>query len=77
MVRTRKRGEIKMSYITLVLKIEEDDIKDHLSNYYDDDELEKINIKSEASDVVNAVLQNYFSEFMVIDENTIILTNDD
>ena len=66
-----------MSYITLVLKIEEDDIKDHLSNYYDDDELEKINIKSEASDVVNAVLQNYFSEFMVIDENTIILTNDD
>lgn len=72
-----KRGKIKMSYITLVLKIEEDDIKDYLSNYYDDDELEKINIKLEASDVVNAVLQDHFSDFMVIDENTMILTKDD
>lgn len=62
-----------MSYITLTVKVEEDDIKEYLSHYYSEEEIEEINIKNEAVEVVNGILSNELSDFAVIDENTLII----
>ena len=60
-------------YVTLMLKISKDDIMNFLLNFYSPEEIENMNIEREASEAVSGVLQNEFSDFFVIDKDTVIV----
>ena len=60
-------------YITLTLKISKEDIKEFLLNFYDEEQVENMNMEREASEAVSGVLQNEFSDFFVVDRDTVIV----
>ena len=60
-------------YIKMTVKLSEEDLKEYLSSYLTEEELENTNLKDEAIEAVNGILQDYFSDFMVYDENCIVI----
>lgn len=56
-------------YVKMTVKIAKEDLKDYLLEYLTEEEIENTNLQNEATDIVNGILQDYFSDFMVYDEN--------
>ena len=56
-------------YVKMTVKISKEDLKDYLLDYLTEEEIENTNLQNEATDIVNGILQDYFSDFMVYDEN--------
>ena len=59
-------------YVKMTVKISKEDLKDYLLEYLTEEEIENTNLQSEATDVINGILQDYFSDFQVYDENCIV-----
>lgn len=72
---TKNRKEIKMSekYYTVTVKLNEDDLKEYLSNFYDEEDIEDMNLQDEATEAIKGVLSNEFSDFYCIDKNTLVV----
>ena len=60
-------------YVKMTVKIAKEDLKDYLLEYLTEEEIENTNLQNEATDIVNGILQDYFSDFMVYDENCIVI----
>ena len=58
-------------YYEVKVKISEDDLKDFLSNHFDDEEIEEMNLDDEIVECVNGILEDHFSDFYVLGKNTI------
>lgn len=52
-------------YYTVTAKVSEDDLKEYLRNYYDEEEIEASNLQDEATQIVRDVLSNEFSVFNI------------
>ena len=61
------------NYCTMILKVSKDDIKSFLSNFYSDEDLENMDIENEATETVNGVLSDHFSDYYVLDKNTVVI----
>ena len=59
-------------YVKMTVKISKEDLKGYLLEYLTEEEIENTNLQSEATDVINGILQDYFSDFQVYDENCIV-----
>ena len=59
-------------YVKMIVKISKEDLKEYLSSYLTEEEIENTNLKDEAIEVVNGILQDYFSDFQVYDENCMV-----
>lgn len=59
-------------YVKMTVKISKEDLKDYLLEYLTEEEIENTNLQSEATDAINGILQDYFSDFQVYDENCIV-----
>lgn len=64
-------------YVEMEVRISEEDIREHLSNYLTEEEIENTDLQSEATEVVDSILQEYFSDFTVTDNNSIVYNSDD
>lgn len=65
-------------YYEVKVKISEDDLKDFLSNYCDEESIEEMNLDDEIVECVRGVLEDHFSDFYVLGKNTIFFeVNDD
>ena len=64
-------------YIKMTVKISKEDFKKYLSSYLTKEELEITNLKDEAIEAVNGILQEHFSDFQVYNENSVIYDSDD
>ena len=60
-------------YVKMTVKIAKEDLKGYLLEYLTEEEIENTNLQNEATDIVNGILQDYFSDFMVYDENCIVI----
>lgn len=60
-------------YCTMMVKVHKDDVRNYLTNFYDNEDIEDMNMQDEATECVNEILQNHFSDFCVIGKNTIII----
>ena len=56
-------------YVKMTIKISKEDLKGYLLEYLTEEEIENTNLQSEATDVINGILQDYFSDFQVYNEN--------
>ena len=59
-------------YYTMMLRINKEDIKDFLCNFYDEEEVKQMKIEDQATECINGILQEHFSDFFVIDNETLI-----
>ena len=59
-------------YVKMTVKISKEDLKEYLLEYLTEEEIENTNLQSEAIDAINGILQDYFSDFQVYDENCIV-----
>ena len=59
-------------YVKMTVKISKEDLEEYLSSYLTEEEIENTNLKDEAIEVVNGILQDYFSDFQVYDENCMV-----
>lgn len=64
-------------YIKMTVKLSKEDFKEYLSNYLTEEELEITNLKDEAVEAVNGILQEHFSDFQVYNENSVVCDLDD
>jgi len=60
--------------VKAIVEISRDDLKEHLLEYYEPEEIENMDLDNEITEVLNAVLSNYFSDFMVYNKGSIVLT---
>ena len=62
-------------YIELTLKVHPDSIKEYLMDNIglDEEDVESRNINNEAQEVVDGILGDFFSDYYVIGEDTIVL----
>lgn len=61
------------NYCTMLLKISKDDIKSFLSNFYSDEDLDNMDAEDEATETVSGILSDHFSDYYVLDKNTIVV----
>ena len=55
-------------YVKMKVKIAKEDLKGYLLEYLTEEEIKNTNLQNEATDIVNGILQDYFSDFIVYDE---------
>ena len=60
-------------YYTVTVKLNEDDLKQWLQNFYDEEDIEDMNLQDEATEAIKGVLSNEFSDFYCIDKNTLVV----
>ena len=63
-------------YYTCLVKLNKDDLKEWLTNYYDEEEVENMSeyeLQSQATQAIDGILQDHFSDFVVIDKDTVVL----
>lgn len=60
-------------YATLTVKVSKEDIKSFLSNFYDEEDLEDMDVEDKAVDCVEGILSDHFSDYYVFDKNCIVL----
>lgn len=60
-------------YYECVVKVHEDDLKEYLSEFCDEEQIKNMDLENEISEILNGILQNDFSDFFVIGKNDIYL----
>ena len=55
-------------YVKMKVNIAKEDLKGYLLEYLTEEEIKNTNLQNEATDIVNGILQDYFSDFIVYDE---------
>lgn len=60
-------------YYTVTVKVSENDLKEYLKSYYDEEEIEDLDLQDEATEVIKEVLGNEFSDYFCIDERTLVV----
>ena len=63
-------------YYSCLVKISEEDVKEFLTQFYDEDEVEdmtEFKLQNEATEAVQAILGDHFSDYYVIDDNTLVV----
>lgn len=63
-------------YYKCMVKISEDDLKEYLSNYYNEEEISEMtpyDLQNETTDIVSSIVGDFFSDYQVIDENTLVV----
>lgn len=64
------------NYLTCVVKISEESLKEHLCDYLDESEVENMStyeLQAQATQAVEGVLGDFFSDYWVIDEDSIVI----
>lgn len=67
-------------YFKCTVKISEEDLKEYLSNYYNSEEIEDMTsyeFQNEITDIVSGIVGDYFTDYMVYDENSVIGMDED
>lgn len=59
-------------YYTVTVKLSEDSLKEYLLNYYDEEDIENMDLQNEATEAINGILSNEFSDYFCIDKNTLV-----
>lgn len=59
-------------YVKMTVKISKEDLKEYLSSYLSEEEIENTNLRYEAVEAINGILQDHFSDFQVYDENCVV-----
>ena len=60
-------------YYTVTVKLGEDDLKEWLQNFYDEEDIEYVNLQDEATEAIRGVLSNEFSDFYCLDKDSIAI----
>lgn len=60
------------NYCTYIVKIAKEDIAEFLTNFYDKEEIENMDLQEQGYESLNGILQDQFSDFMVIDKDTVV-----
>ena len=60
-------------YYTVTVKLNEDDLKQWLQNFYDEEDIENMDLQDEATEAIRGVLGNEFSDFFCIDSRTLVV----
>lgn len=60
-------------YYTMTVKVSKEDIVDYLLNFYDEEDLTFKDLESEATQAVEGILSDHFSDYYVIDKHTICI----
>lgn len=60
-------------YYTITVKLNEDDLKQWLQNFYDEEDIENMDLQDEATEAIRGVLSNEFSDFFCIDNRTLVV----
>lgn len=63
-------------YYSCLVKVSEDDIKEFLTQFYDEEEVEDMTedkLQNEATEAIQGILSDHFSDYYVIDDNTIVV----
>jgi hypothetical protein len=63
-------------YLKCQVAIDSEDLKEHLKQFYDEEEVEDWTderLQDECTDALNGILSDYFSGYQVIDENTLVV----
>lgn len=63
-------------YLKCQVTIDSEDLKEHLKQFYDEEEVEDWTderLQDECTDALNGILSDYFSDYQVIDENTLVI----
>ena len=63
-------------YFTCTVKVSKEDVVDFLKNFYDEEEVEDwtdYKLQDCATEAVQGILSDYFSDFFVIDSNTLVV----
>ena len=59
-------------YYTITVKVSENDLKEYLKSYYDD-EIEDLDLQDEATEIIREVLGHEFSDYFCIDDRTLVV----
>ena len=60
-------------YLTVTVKVNENEIKDYLINQgYSEDELEDLNLSDETVEAVSCILGNEFSDYSCYNDSSVI-----
>ena len=60
-------------YYTVKVKVSEESLKEYLSQYFGEEEIEEMNLDDECTEVINVILQDHFTDFFVIGKNSLFL----
>ena len=60
-------------YYTVTVKVSENDLKEYLKSYYDEEEIEDLDLQDEATEIVREVLGYEFSDYFCIDNRTLVV----
>lgn len=60
-------------YYECRVKISEDSLKEYLSNFLDEEEIEHTDFDDEVAECIDGILSNYFSDYSVIGKNSVEL----
>ncbi len=60
-------------YYTVTVKLNEDDLKQWLQNFFDEEDIENMDLQDEATEAIRGVLGNEFSDFFCIDNRTLVV----
>lgn len=59
-------------YVSLMVKLSREDVREYLTNFYDEEEIENMDIDDEAREAVHAILSDHFGDYLVIGKNTLV-----
>ena len=63
-------------YLKCQVTIDSEDLKEHLKQFYDEEEVEDWTderLQDECTEALYGILSDYFSDYQVIDENTLVI----
>ena len=63
-------------YYSCLVKVSEDAIKEFLTQFYDEEEVEDMTeykLQNEATEAIQGILSDHFSDYYVIDDNTVVV----
>ena len=60
-------------YYTVTVKVSENDLKEYLKSYYDEEEIEDLDLQDESTEIVREVLGHEFSDYFCIDNRTLVV----
>ena len=60
-------------YYTVIVKLSEEELKEWLQNFYDKEDIKTMDLQDEATEAIRGVLGNEFSDFLCIDNRTLVV----
>lgn len=63
-------------YLTCVVKVNKEDLKEFLSNFYDEEDIENMSewaLQSQLTSSLEGILSDHLSDFYVIDKDTVVV----